>query len=91
MNSLWFLGVVGFIGSAAAGQNFGSDTGRRSPNIRKRSPNSGNFARKGPIALLFGARDELHNNAVVPRELIRAKRPADRAPVKTVGKTRAKI
>jgi hypothetical protein len=31
------------------------------------------------------------NNAVVPRELLRAKRPADRVPVKTVGKTRAKI
>lgn len=90
MNSLWFLGVVGIIGSAAAGQNFASATGRRSPNIRKRSPNSGNFARKGPIALSFRARDELHNNPVVPRELLRAK-PADRVPVKTVGKTRAKI
>jgi len=31
------------------------------------------LARKGPIALLFGAHDEFHNNAVVLRELLRAK------------------
>ena len=48
------------------------------------------FARKGPITLLFGARDELHNNAVVVHELLRAKPRASRVPVKTIGKTRGK-
>lgn len=46
------------------------------------------FARKGPITLLFAAHDELHNNAVVLRELLCAKRTAVRVPEKSVGKTR---
>jgi uncharacterized protein YeaO (DUF488 family) len=48
------------------------------------------FARKGPITLLFRARDELHNNAVVVHELLCAKPRAARVPVKTIGKTRGK-
>jgi uncharacterized protein YeaO (DUF488 family) len=48
------------------------------------------FARKGPITMLFAAHDELHNNAVVLHELLRAKRPVARSPTKTVGKTRGK-
>lgn len=48
------------------------------------------FARKGPITLVFAARDELHNDAVVVHELLRAKPRAARAPVKTTGKTRRK-
>lgn len=45
------------------------------------------LARKGRITLLFGAHDELHNNAVVLRELLRAKRPKGGTSIKTVGKT----
>jgi len=48
------------------------------------------FARKGPITLLFAAHDELRNNAVVVHELLRAKPRAGSAPVKTTGKTRRK-
>jgi len=36
------------------------------------------FARKGLITLLFAAHDELHNNAVVVHELLRAKPRAAR-------------
>ena len=46
-----------------------------------------NLARRGPITLLFGARDELHNNAVVLRELL-AKRHASATRAKTAGKPR---
>jgi len=48
------------------------------------------FARKGPITLVFAARDELHNDAVVIHELLLAKPRAAKAPVKATGKTRSK-
>jgi DNA-binding MarR family transcriptional regulator len=48
------------------------------------------FAHKRPITLLFAAHDELHNNAVVIHELLRAKPRAAKAPVKTTSKTRRK-
>jgi uncharacterized protein YeaO (DUF488 family) len=48
------------------------------------------FARKGPITLLFAAHDELHNNAVVIHELLRAKPRAAKVPVKATSKTRRK-
>lgn len=47
------------------------------------------LARKGPITLLFGAHDELHNNAVVLHELL-AKRATTRTSAKSAGKTRRK-
>jgi Protein of unknown function, DUF488 len=46
------------------------------------------LARKGPITLLFGAHDELHNNAVVLHELLGAKERKARPSVKTVGRKR---
>ncbi|MGA7488546.1 MAG: DUF488 domain-containing protein [Xanthobacteraceae bacterium] len=45
------------------------------------------LARKGPVTLLFGAHDELHNNAVVLRELLTG-RATTRTPPKTAGKPR---
>jgi len=45
------------------------------------------LARKGPITLLFGAHDELHNNAVVLRELL-AGRATTKASAKTAGRAR---
>jgi uncharacterized protein YeaO (DUF488 family) len=48
------------------------------------------FARKGPITLVFAARDELHNDAVVIYELLLGKPRATKVPVKTTGKTRRK-
>jgi uncharacterized protein YeaO (DUF488 family) len=50
----------------------------------------GNFARKGPITLLFAAHDELHNNAVVLSGRLRAKRSTAKAPPKAAGKMRGK-
>jgi uncharacterized protein YeaO (DUF488 family) len=49
------------------------------------------LARKGPITLLFAAHDELHDNAVVLRERLCAKRLVARVPLKAVGKTRGRI
>ena len=88
MHSLWFLGVVGISGSAAPEQNFASDTGRRSPTSgsARRTPETSRGRGRSPCGS-----ERMTNNAVVSRELLRAKRPADRVPVKTVGKTRAKI
>ncbi len=48
------------------------------------------FARKGPITLLFAAHNELHNDAVVLHELLRAKRPSARVLDKSAGKSRGK-
>ena len=48
------------------------------------------FARKGPITLLFATHDELHNNAVVIHELLRAKPRAAKVSVKATSKTRRK-
>jgi uncharacterized protein YeaO (DUF488 family) len=48
------------------------------------------FARKGPITLLFAAHDELHNNAVVSHDLLCAKPPVAKVPIKTTSKTRRK-
>jgi uncharacterized protein YeaO (DUF488 family) len=48
------------------------------------------FAHKGPITLLFAAHDELHNNALVIYELLRAKPRAAKVPVKATSKTRRK-
>lgn len=48
------------------------------------------FARKGLITLLFAAHDELHNNAVVVHELLRAKPRAARVPIKTISGPRGK-
>jgi uncharacterized protein YeaO (DUF488 family) len=45
------------------------------------------LARMGPITLLFAARDEIHNNAFVLRELLGVKKHKTRASVKTSGKT----
>ena len=48
------------------------------------------FARKGTITLVFAARDELHNDAVVLHELLRGNRRAANVAVKTAGKRRKK-
>jgi uncharacterized protein YeaO (DUF488 family) len=48
------------------------------------------LARKGPITLVFAAHDELHNDAVVLHELLRAKRPSARKHAQSVGKARGK-
>jgi uncharacterized protein YeaO (DUF488 family) len=45
------------------------------------------LARMGPITLLFAARDEIHNNAVVLRELLGVKKHKAQASVKTGGET----
>ncbi len=46
------------------------------------------LARKGPITLLFAAHDELHNNAVVLRELLGVRQPKSATPASKAGKTR---
>lgn len=48
------------------------------------------LAQRGPITLVFSARDELHNDAIVVHELLCAKPRTGRASAKASGKTRRK-
>ncbi len=45
------------------------------------------LARKSPVTLLFAAHDELHNNAVVLREVLLAERPKRRTAIRSAGKS----
>lgn len=50
----------------------GVGTARSSPRTRRSSTSSGTGPREGTLTLVYAARDEEHNDAVVLAELLRA-------------------